>query len=331
VEEIKNTEPNKPPTVDKKGFAIFKPIPTIKEHFDVFNSESEFIDVENNKEYTKNQDIKIIRCGYLTKFDSYLKKYISFTSNFTVISYGLTKKIIYGRNHYVFFGVKGQKRPSGIHLVGLVKKDVDDYIARTGHTLKIPKKLPYTVYVHKNNIAMYDTGVQALAIDINHCYWRTAYILGYITELTYMKGLEKDEYKDGRLIAIGNLGKIIGVTMYENGVKVLENADSSDYIKYGGFYWSIINKMETLMLELIQSLRHDFLMFLTDCIVIPPDKKEQATAIIEKHGYQVKEYSLFFTEITEEKVSWETDKGEKKQIIHNQMLKKYTKKINTKD
>lgn len=337
---------NKKKGVKDVGYKQFNDMPKIQRgNYSVFDIEEDLekaytqpIKIENTgKLKVKEENIEEIakskRCGSLDKFDAYQKAYEDAKSDFKTISYGSTKKIIYGKNSFVFNGMRGTKKPSGIHLISYVKKDIDnllrgEYNPETDtyeykfKLPKIPEKKPYLTFIHHKNLDWYGTGMEALAIDADHCYWRSSYLLKHITEDTYQKGIAKKEYKDGRLIAIGTLGKVLTVRKYVKGVKVEEYTDDTEYLKYGGFYWAVISKVNTMMLELWNELKEDFLMFLTDCVVIDPSKRDVALAIMHKHGYGTKEYRLVFTELTDTKVAWITDKGESKYIVHNRMLSK---------
>lgn len=337
---------NKKKGVKDVGYKQFNDMPKIQRgNYSVFDIEEDLekaytqpIKIENTgklkvKEENVEEIAKSKRCGSLDKFDAYQKAYEDAKSDFKTISYGSTKKIIYGKNSFVFNGMRGTKKPSGIHLISYVKKDIDnllrgEYNPETDtyeykfKLPKIPEKKPYLTFIHHKNLDWYGTGMEALAIDADHCYWRSSYLLKHITEDTYQKGIAKKEYKDGRLIAIGTLGKVLTVRKYVKGVKVEEYTDDTEYLKYGGFYWAVISKVNTMMLELWNELKEDFLMFLTDCVVIDPSKIDVALAIMHKHGYGTKEYRLVFTELTDTKVAWITDKGESKYIVHNRMLSK---------
>jgi hypothetical protein len=288
---------------ESKGFAHkqdFKIVPKVeKGNLSIFDIEKDFKNTEKKESSAR-------RCGSVDKFDNYLKAYENAKSSFTVVSYGSTKKIIYGKHTFLFSGLKGQKKPKGMHLIGMVKRDVDKLI-KQDKIPQIPAKKPYLTFIHHRHLEFYGEGEEALAIDINHCYWRTAFLLGFI---------------EGSLIAIGTLGKVLTIRKYKDGIKNQEFVDDKEYKKYGGFFWEVILKINELMLELWQVLKEDFLMFLTDCVVVDPKKKDVATAIMEKHGYSTKSYKLIFTDIEHNKVAWITDKGEKKQIVHNRMLDK---------
>jgi len=318
--------------ITKDGYSVMKPMKQVTmEDFSIFDLEKDLKKPEKNNQESENQVVDIIprdflniesnkHCGSIDNFDRYLAMYSDSKSDFTVVSYGVTKKIIYGKYSFIFNGLKGEKKPLGTHLISLVKKDIDRLIESGVKIPNIPDKKPYLTFIHHKNLDWFGTGQEALAIDVNHCYWRTIYLLGRITDETYLKGIEKNDYKDGRLIAVGTLGKILTVRKYKAGVKVEEYVDDRDYLRYGGFFWEVISKVYALLIDLWQTLKEDFLMFLTDCVVIDGSKKDLAIQIMEKHGYGTKEYKIVFTELTESKVAWVTDKGEKKHIIHNRML-----------
>jgi hypothetical protein len=309
----KKSSQNKPLKMD--AFKKLNQLPVEKRgDFSVF-------EIENDLQKTDNKDFNTVKCGNIHQFDDFLKAYEKSKSSFKVISYGTTKKIIYGKSKFLFSGIKGEKKPQGLHLIGMVKRDIDALITKNPDIIpSIPKKKPNITQINLKNIEWFGTGVQALAIDVNHCYWRTAFLLGFITKQTYFKGIERQEYKDGRLIAIGTLGKMLSVSKYENGIKVADYIDDTDYLKYGGFFWKVLEKVYELYLDLQTTLKEDFLMFLTDCVVIDESKRDVATAIMVKHGYSTKENFITFTDINDKSVCWITDKGEEKQILHYKMI-----------
>ena len=330
--------------VKDDGYNIMQPMKRFTmEDFSVFDAEYDLKIPDKINQNIENQDINAIEnnlrgiennkhCGSIKNFDRYLSMYQNSKSDFIVVSYGVTRKIIYNKYSFIFNGTQGEKKPKGTHLISLVKKDIDKlidgvynsetntYEGKLERLPLIPDKKPYLTFIHQKNLDFFGIGQEALAIDINHCYWRTIYLLKYITEETYKKGIEKNEYKDGRLIAVGTLGKILTVKKYKNGEKYEEYVDDREYLRYGGFFWAVISKVYCLLLELWQTLKEDFLMFLTDCVVIDMCKRDLVKEIMEKHGYQTKEYKIDITEISENKVAWVTDKGEKKHIIHNRKL-----------
>jgi hypothetical protein len=313
--------------VAKPKFREFQEIPKYERaDFSVFDVEKDLVFNDNQIDTVNNKQLLVKRCGSIDKFDQYSIAYQKSKANFMEVSYGITKKIIYGKNTFIFSGNKGEPRPKGMHLIGMVKRDIDNLITQSYNPVideyeiwdkipKIPQKKPHLTSVNYRNCHWFGTGVQMLAIDINHCYWRTAFMLGYITEDTYLKGIERDDFKKARLISIGTLGKMLTVKMYEDGTKTKEYIDDRDYLKYGRFFWHIISKIYELLQELISELKDDFLMYLTDCVFIDETKRDVVMSIMSKHGYAAKEYFATFTNVDNNKLNWITDKGEEKQMV----------------
>ena len=108
---------------------------------------------------------------------------------------------------------------------------------------------------------------------------------------------------------------MLTVKKYQDGVKIKEYIDDRDYLIYGRFFWNIITKIYSLLQELIDHLKDDFLMYLTDCVFIDPAKKDIVLKIMEKHGYSAKEYFATFTNTDNNKLNWITDKGDEKQLV----------------
>jgi hypothetical protein len=74
---------------------------------------------------------------------------------------------------------------------------------------KLPVNLKNKSYNQKN---------KTIGVDLNHAYWRVAYLKNYITESTYNRGLESDKFKQIRLSALSSLGRSKTYDVYKNGV-----------------------------------------------------------------------------------------------------------------
>mgnify|MGYP003344444472 CR=1 FL=1 len=85
-------------------------------------------------------------------------------------------------------------------------------------------------------------------IDINACYWTTAYQLGYISESLFNRGLDTCK-KAGLLISIGCLNKRPTIKRYENGKLTSTYYDEISYAKYSPFYWNIIKKTHDIIIQ----------------------------------------------------------------------------------
>jgi hypothetical protein len=101
--------------------------------------------------------------------------------------------------------------------------------------------------------------------DLNHAYWRIAYLYGMINEKTYISGLDT-ECKALRLATLSVLGREKKFDSYENGeikqsyVYQKENVDLKNVFKF------IRLTCFSFMKEASDLLGDDFFAWKTDCI-----------------------------------------------------------------
>lgn len=130
-------------------------------------------------------------------------------------------------------------------------------------------------------------GQTIYGVDVNDCYWDTAYKMGFIKQETWLKGLKKKEWKIGRNASIGALNKVTMVIEYTDGVKGKAYAVKSDR-KIGVVRNNIIHHVHTMFLELLKQLDNEWLMYFTDCIYVPIDKVKIVQDYFQAKGYQTK-------------------------------------------
>jgi hypothetical protein len=270
---------------------------------------------------------KVFQGGRLTNFNRRLDKLKENKSTFSVVSGGMTKKILYKndddtiRSKEVFFGYKGNNNLKGAYMVNLVKKEIDEYI-QEGYPIPENKINPTLVLYNLSMIKKLteeDPKRDVCCIDINSCYFQTAYNLGYITQETFKKGWESRKVnKIGFLASIGSLNKKNLISEYKNGNLVNQYYDMETYNKYSPFYWAIINEVFRLMSDIAVNLKDDFFMWLTDCAYINKDRKEEVERYLEANNYEHKNFVAEFVKFDGRKVYWyDHSKGVEKHIhIH---------------
>lgn len=148
---------------------------------------------------------------------------------------------------------------SGLFLFKMVKKDVVDYIDENGAVNPLDE-LPVN-YKNKD----YDSKNKTIGVDLNHAYWRVAYLKEYITENTYMKGMASDKYKPIRLSALSNLGRSKTYDVYEKG-KFIHQEKTESNQELLDLYNDIRYTTYGIMKELADKLGNDFHSWKTDCI-----------------------------------------------------------------
>ena len=81
---------------------------------------------------------------------------------------------------------KSKRFTGGLYLFGMVKKDIQNYLEENGE-VEPYEELPVN-YINTK----FDYEKDIIGMDINNAYWHVALLKGYITDITYEKGLEKE-------------------------------------------------------------------------------------------------------------------------------------------
>jgi hypothetical protein len=157
---------------------------------------------------------------------------------------------------FVFTSTKNfpQKK---LFLFNLVKRNVQKYIMENG-SVKLPEVNLSTRY---NLDYAYETSI---GIDLNHAYWRIAYVKGFINKKTYEYGLDPD-CKAIRLATLSVLGrekKFIEINTDKPKEYIVQKFDKTlndvfKYIRLECFY---------MMNSLAKKLGDQFDCWKTDCI-----------------------------------------------------------------
>lgn len=162
---------------------------------------------------------------------------------------------------------------------------------------------------------------KCLAVDINSCYWTTAYNIGVISEQLYRYGIDENIEKTTRNSSIGSLGA------YTRHVEVKKGEIISDISKRRDTHparTDVIKSVWDVALEVYRELGDDCLMFLTDCFFITESGYNKLSEILTKYGYDHKSDDIVFTAVDDTHrldLEWMAIKGEEikyKTIIFNQ-------------
>jgi len=274
-----------------------------------------------------------IRGGYLNRFETDLNKLQDNKTNFQVVSSGLTRKIIFNqkedKSKRLYFGHQKSDILPGVHMVNAVRRNIDKYIESGKPIPKLefrPKLVLYNFMEIEKAINKNPRDLTN-AIDINACYFKTAYNLGFINEDLYKKGWEKrKENKLGLLASIGSLNKHETIETYKSGKLKTTDTNWEYKNKYSPFYWAIINKVAEVMMEIAHALGENFYMWLTDCVYVDRDKKKIATDILDKYGYDYKSFYIEFTDLRGRQLNWYDFKANEEKYINHNILLNYTSK-----
>ena len=178
---------------------------------------------------------------------------------------------------------KSKRFTGGLYLFGMVKKDIQNYLEENGE-VEPYEELPVN-YINTK----FDYEKDVIGMDINNAYWHVALLKGYITEVTYEKGLEKEGLKSIRLASLSSLGKSRVYNVYENGEhKLDEKVKTNDSLQ--NVYLDIRYSTYGVMREIARELGDDFCSWKTDCVFFHDtfQNREKVRAIIESYGLECK-------------------------------------------
>ena len=126
--------------------------------------------------------------------------------------------------------------------------------------------------------------------------------MGYLDKNLFIEGLDQDEWKECRNIAIGALSTTVQTFTYEGDKMIEEDFKCEDSIEGGrGINNHIRNYVWDTFSELISIIgREHYLMFYVDCIWVDLKAYNQAREFLNAKGYLVKATNYEFTDVDED-------------------------------
>jgi hypothetical protein len=250
--------------------------------------------------------------GTIQDFNKRLKQYEAMGADFVVTTQGMSRRIYFPDDNMQikFFGSRvkeGTKSirvgpAEGAYFVPMVRRAVDSALAAG----KVVPKIKYHPDVQQFNHALIkkSIGKNITGIDINACYWTTAYNLGYINKELYDKGIARGK-KMGLLIAIGCLNKRPMIEKYKDGKRIDQDWDDDYHLKYSPVYWHIIHTTWQIMCETFLAIGHNhWYMWLTDCVYVDRESEAVVCKLFEEKGYSFKKMSVSFVGYQGSTLNW---------------------------
>ena len=151
--------------------------------------------------------------------------------------------------------------------------------------------------------------LKMIEIDINAAYWETLKRSGTISEATYLQGISDDISKQGRLAAIGSLGKKT-TTLYFDGERVYpvetKEAPTRD------FWFYIVQETDEAINNVF--IETDALFFWVDAIFLEQEKEEKAIQLFEQAGYKVKTKRLEYIDVFNNRIEAKAEGKDKVKV-----------------
>jgi hypothetical protein len=218
---------------------------------------------------------------------------------YTVEKRGRSEKIIYEGMVHDFPCID---HLPGLHLIKAVRENISK---------KFKKRNPDYNYDIKPQFEICDFNVEAIknnlnkivvGVDITDCYWFTAYFLGYIDKNMFIEGLDMDEWKKARNMAIGSLATTINTYHFQGENMLHEQTTFEESIIGGkGINNHIRNHVWDVFSEIISIIgREHYLMFYVDCIWVDLAKYNEVRGLLNAKGYLVKATNYEFIDVDED-------------------------------
>lgn len=194
------------------------------------------------------------------KMDRVYDKLVKNNIDFYVRRGSECNELIYEKRHQVYSSGAKNFPNDLVFLFNNVQQDCKKFLAKYPF-VDLPPKVNVSEYNWKYE---HENGT-ITGTDLNHAFWRIAYVKGYISKRTYEFGLN-DKAKALRLATLSVLGrekkydKFIGGKFIESVVLKEKNESLQNIykdIRYSCYY---------MMYELSQMLGNDFDCWRTDCI-----------------------------------------------------------------
>lgn len=184
--------------------------------------------------------------------------------------------VVYGNS--IFSYSKSTEFKSGLFLFGLVKKDLDNWLLNNPNPTFTENYPPYFISRENNGFKK-----KKYSYDINHCFWRIAFINGYISENTYNHGLrlkEKNQsLKQLYCMALSVQGQSKTLDGYIGTKKTGKTLTIQKNPIHKEIYNDIRNRTFKIMDKIAFELKADFLEYNVDCITF---KMAKNCKIVEK-------------------------------------------------
>lgn len=167
----------------------------------------------------------------------------------------------------------------GLFLFSQVRKNVNDWLIENPFGIEL-SNLPVN-----NTNGNYNKSNQTIGIDLNHAYWRIAFLKGYIQEKTYLKGLEDKMPKSVKLATLSTLGRPKSYDIYKSG-KFTHTEKTEANNQLMDIYHDIRQSTYKVMQEISIALGDDFFCWRTDCVYFKNTQEncEIVSTIVESHN-----------------------------------------------
>lgn len=194
-------------------------------------------------------------------------------------------EVVLGDTCFAYTSTKNFPREK-LFLFNMVKHNADKWLKDKEDVYFPPEKNSFY-----KNLNYEDRNDKLVGIDLNHAYWRIAYVKGIINAKTYLHGLdEKVNVKALRLATLSVLGRQKKFIEYRNGVEFTEHIVQDEDQKRKKVFKYIRLVCFNMMHEISKQLKGDFESWKTDCIYFrdTPENRKLVFSYFDKKRMEYK-------------------------------------------
>ena len=195
------------------------------------------------------------------------------------------KTIVIAKNKTPF--KDGVKKSDITSLIGQVSKAVNRFILKNNFQINVIEQVHATTRMNRSKYEEMAEGEEFAYIDVKHCFWRIAFLNGYISEKLYDKVLGREDFKIYRNMALACIVASRSRAYYIKGEFVNEISEYKPHHKT--IYNNIRFASYNLMGDIASYTKDNFLGYRTDGIMVTPEAIKTVTDIIEENdlGFSV--------------------------------------------
>jgi hypothetical protein len=191
----------------------------------------------------------------------------------------------------VFKNTDKKTKAKAISLIGNVKRAAERYCIKKGLDIQpIPHKHP-SLYRNWNVIDNMKFDEEFYYIDIKHCYWRLAYLMGIIPKSIY-EGKGGKELKLYRNMALSCLFAPKTRITYIRGKKISEFTEHTEI--FDTLYSNIRHQAWNFIGDLKDELKDKCIGYRTDAIMVFPDSVDFVKSRMEESALLYDSIQCFF-------------------------------------
>jgi hypothetical protein len=173
-------------------------------------------------------------------------------------------------------------RKNARRIMTETRSSVTRYIRKNLGTIPVVERSHPVFYTNKELWNLLPVNTSFYLIDANHCYWRIAFILGYITKGLYLKYCDNQDYKTLRNIALAILNTGIRREYYHFGLKTHEiDCDVRDYRQ---IYTNIRHYAYNNSGEVRMTVQKYCIAYRVDGVYLLPQGIAKARRVFEKNN-----------------------------------------------